>query len=186
MPTLLEITRAVTGLWRLAHFDASGFDYFDRSIAGFWRSFRVAFLVAPIEGWLFVTQLQDLGLTAGWGRTLVVAILTYIIGWFLFPVAAYEICRRIDREAEYPGYIAVYNWSAIGGSSLDLIAAVPAMLGLVSLEASLTLSWFVYLVYLWFIARHMLKIEAPVAGGLVFLDFVLSLLLSQVAVAMMT
>jgi hypothetical protein len=186
MPTFLEITRAAAGLWRLAHFDASGFGYFDRSIAGFWRSFRVAFLVAPIEGWLFVTQLQGLGLSAGWGRTLVVAILAYIVGWFLFPVAAYEICRRIDRDAEYPGYIAVYNWSQAGGSALKLVAAVPAVLGLISLDASLTLSWLVFLAYLWFIARHSLKVEGLVAGGFVLLDFVLSLLLSQVAVAMMT
>ena len=186
MPTLLEITRAVAGLWRLAQFDTSGLDYFDRSIAGFWRSFRVAFLVAPIEGWLFVMQIQQTGLAVSWGRTLAVEILVYIVGWFLFPVAAYEICRRIDRDAEYPGYIAVYNWSAVGGAALHLVAAVPAMLGLVSIDASLTLSWLVYLVYLWFIAKHSLKVEGPVAAGFVFLDFVLSLLLSQIATSMMT
>jgi hypothetical protein len=188
MPTLLEIARALAGLWRLAHLDASGFDYFDRTIGGFWRSFRVAFLVAPIQAWLFVTQLQDLGLTGGWARILIVATLTYIVGWFLFPAVAYEICRRIDRNAEYPGYIAVYNWSAIGGSALDLLAAIPAMLGLISLDVSLTLSWFayfVYLAYLWYIARHTLKVEGPVAGGFVLLDFVLTMLLSQVSLAMM-
>jgi hypothetical protein len=188
MPTLVEIARALAGLWRLVQLDPSGLTYFDRTPAGFWRSFRVAFLVAPIHAWLFVAQLDHVELGAGWARILVVAILTYTIGWFLFPAVAYEICRRIDRSAEYPGYIAVYNWSAIVGAALDLLASLPGIMGLISLESTVLLSWLAYLLfvgYLMFLARHALKLEGLPASGIVLLDVALSWVLSLVSFEMM-
>ena len=47
MLNLAEIVRSVYGAWRLAHLDPAGMTYFDRTEEGFWRSFRVAILVAP-------------------------------------------------------------------------------------------------------------------------------------------
>ena len=52
MLSLAEIGPALYGAWRLAHFDPDGMRYFDRSIAGFWRSFRVALLGAPL--WIII------------------------------------------------------------------------------------------------------------------------------------
>jgi hypothetical protein len=188
MLTMLEIARALAGLWRLVQLDPSGLTYFDRTLAGFWRSFRVAFLVAPVHAWLFVVQLDHIELGAGWARILIVAILTYTIGWFLFPAIAYEICRRIDRSAEYPGYIAVYNWSAIVAAALDLLASLPGIMGLMSFESMVLLSWLAYLLfigYLWFLAKNALKLEGLLASGIVLLDVVLSWMLSLVSFGMM-
>ena len=48
MPTVVEFVYVLRGLSRLVQFDIGGLGYFDRSIEGFWRSFRVALLIAPL------------------------------------------------------------------------------------------------------------------------------------------
>ena len=47
IPSVTEIAYALYGAWRLARLDSGGMGYFDRSIAGFWKSFFAALLVAP-------------------------------------------------------------------------------------------------------------------------------------------
>ena len=49
MLTIPEIVRSVYGVWRLARFDAIGMEWLDRTDEGFWRSFRVAILLLPVE-----------------------------------------------------------------------------------------------------------------------------------------
>src|SRR5262245_7482637 len=75
MLTLAEIGPAIFGTWRLAHFDPDGLRYFDRSIRGFWRSFRVAVLVAPL--WFAPIALAPVHLSDGWFRFTVAELIGY-------------------------------------------------------------------------------------------------------------
>ena len=184
----VEIAYAVRGLWRLLQFDASGLDYFDRSVAGFWRSFRVALLIAPVYALLIPRQLDMIKPTVGWQHVILIQILTYIVAWLLYPTVAYELCRRIDREAEYPGYIAVYNWSTIILVSASLLVWLPTFAGITAPETSDALGFLIYhlfYVYLWFLARTALKIEPLGAVGLILVDYVLTYSLSSVHIAML-
>jgi hypothetical protein len=188
MPTLTEINYAVQGLWRLAQLDERGFQYFDRSLSGFWRSFHVAFLVAPAEALVFTTIIQYATLGPSWSRILIVEILKYIVAWFLYPVASFELCRWLQRADAYVGYIVAYNWSAMISYGLLLLAYGPLMLGWTSLEQSIVLGALARLLwygYLWFLVRKALNIDGFMAGGFVLADFLLSRVLDAITYRMM-
>src|SRR5262245_34291903 len=181
MPTILEFVYVLRGLGRLVQFDVGGLGYFDRSIEGFWRSFRVALLIAPFYAILIPLDLELIQPTAGWQHIMITEILTYIVGWLLYPLVAYEICRLIGRDAEYPGYLVVYNWSKMLLVSAQVLVWLPTLMGLAAAETSHSLEVvvrFVFLIYLWFIARTALRIDPFSAIGMVFTSYVLSFVLT--------
>lgn len=188
MPTIVEFVYVLRGLGRLVQFDAGGLGYFDRSIEGFWRSFRVALLVAPLYAILIPLDLELIQPTAGWQHIMITEILAYIISWLLYPLVAYEICRLIGREAEYPGYIVVYNWSKMLIVTAQVVVWLPTLMGIAAAETSHSLESlvrFVFLIYLWFIARASLRIDPFSAIGMVFTSYVLTLVLNIVHEALL-
>jgi hypothetical protein len=183
MPTIVEFVYVLRGLRRLIQFDVGGLGYFDRSIEGFWRSFRAALLLAPLYSIIIPLNLELIKPTVGWQHIMIIEILAYIVSWLLYPLVAYEICRLIGREAEYPGYIVVYNWSKMLIVTAQLLVWLPTLLGITESETSAGLYRIVYvafLIYLWFIARVALRIDAFSAIGLAFASFVATLVLSKV------
>jgi hypothetical protein len=96
---------------------------------------------------------------------------------------AFEICRLIGREAEYPGYIVVYNWSKMLIVTAQVLVWLPALMGIAVPETSHSLDrivHFIFLIYLWFIARAALRIDPFSAIGMVFTSYVLSFVLDIV------
>src|ERR1700704_629737 len=81
MLSLAEISHATYGAWRLALFDAGGMRYFDRSLEGFWRSFRVALLLAPGAILLAWLDLADGHAHGGWFRIGAGEVITYVLSW---------------------------------------------------------------------------------------------------------
>jgi hypothetical protein len=182
MLSLAEIGPALFGIWRLAHFDANGMRYFDRSLEGFWRSFRVAVLAAPFTAVLIALDLSGRTVAGGWFRMMAGESIAYVIGWVAFPLLAFYLTEAIDRRAQYLGFIAVYNWSALAQIAVVLPAALishsgflPAVLaGLVSLAANIAI-----LVYEWFVVRTALNLPGLAATGIVALDVIVSLLVNH-------
>jgi hypothetical protein len=188
MPTVVEFLYALRGLRRLVRFDIGGLGYFDLSIEGFWRSFRVALLIAPFYAIMIPYHLEALQPTVGWQHIMITEILTYIVGWLLYPLVAYEICRWIGRDTEYPGYIVVYNWSTILLIGAEMFVWLPTVAGMATTATSQRLDFLVthiYLIYLWFIARGALRIPPLSAIGMVFTDYVLSSVLASIHDAML-
>jgi hypothetical protein len=188
MPTIVEFVYVLRGLRRLIQFDVGGLGYFDRSIEGFWRSFRVALLIAPLYAIIIPSDLELIRPTAGWQHIMIIEILAYIVSWLLYPLVAYEICRLIGREAEYPGYIVVYNWSKILIVTAHVLIWLPTFAGITAAETSETfyrIAYFVFLIYLWFIARAALRLDPFSAIGMVFTSFVLTYVLWIVHVALL-
>jgi hypothetical protein len=189
MPTIVEFVYVLRGLRRLIQFDVGGLSYFDRSIEGFWRSFRVALLLAPLYSIIIPLNLELIQPTVGWQHIMIIEILAYIVSWLLYPLVAYEICRLIGREAEYPGYIVVYNWSTILIVAAQVLVWLPTLLGITESETSRSLYLIVYvifLIYLWFIARVALRIDPFSAIGLVFTSCVLTLVLFKIHTALLS
>jgi hypothetical protein len=188
MLTLTEIVYAVRGLSLLARFDARGLEYFDRSIQGFWRSFQVAVLVAPVHAFVLGTVLPSFEPTVSWQQILIIVIVFYIINWFIYPVVAFEICRILKKEAEYVGFIAVYNWLALLGAAADLVITTPEALGVWDSRASTGIGYLVYIALLalsWFVARHSLRIAGSLALGFVFIGFAIDIILVHFMAAML-
>jgi len=188
MPIFVEFVYVLRGLRRLVQFDIGGLGYFDRSIEGFWRSFRVALLIAPFSAIIIPYELELIKATVGWQHIMLTEILSYIVSWVLYPTVAYEICRFMSRETEYPGYIVVYNWSTLLLVAAEVVVWLPTLMGITAAETSHNLHVLVehiYLVYLWFIARAALRIDPFSAIGMVFTGYVLSVALSFIRGAML-
>ena len=177
MLTLRETSYALFGAWRLAHFDRQGTAYFDRSRTGALRSFWAAALLLPAYAVLVLLRLAEHPTSLGWPAIILIYGIAYAIGWTAFPVAMAWIVRLLDREEEYFGYIAMYNWSAVLQALIWLpVAALTAgrmlpqpLLDGLGLAADLAI-----LAYLWFIARAGLRMGAFSAIGVVAVDLVLS------------
>ncbi len=179
MLSLPEIAAGLTGAWRLAHFDAGGMAYFDRTVEGFRRSFRVAVLVAPAFALLVYFHLLDTPAAAGPARIVLVEGIAYVIGWVAFPLAVLHLARFVDRDAEAVGFIVAYNWSAILQMAVFLPVAVLGDGGVASFLGVLAI--LAILAYEWFIAKTALRLGGGGAAGVVAVDVALSILISAVA-----
>ncbi len=177
-----EIRRAFQGAWRLAHADPGGLACFDRSVEGFWRSFRAAAIIAPAYAAQLVLKFAMFPPAAGLTRVAAVQAIAYAIGWLAFPVAMHWVCRLLNREQAYVGYIVAYNWSNL----VQILVWLPAMvLSYAGLGAFLALAaQLALLVYQWFIARAALAVDGMTAAGVAILDFVLGLAIGIVADSM--
>jgi hypothetical protein len=177
-----EALGALKGAWRLAHADPGGLAYFDRSVEGYWRSFRAAAIVAPGYLLLLAVHYGAVPPTAGPLRLAVVEVICYVIVWVAYPLAMEPVCRALGREREYVGYIVVYNWAVLLQVSALLLAillalGLPEGLG----DALVTGVRLALLLYVWMIARLALGVGAFAAAAIVVLDTVLSYVIRAVA-----
>src|SRR5262245_44588161 len=126
MISLGEIVRSVMGAWRLARLDPAGMGYFDTSIAGFWRSFWAAAVVAP--PYFFLVSFRVSAAHDGPFHAWLAEILAYLIGWTAFPVAALYLTEVFDRGKRYVPYIVAYNWAAVIQVAVDFTATLAVSL----------------------------------------------------------
>jgi hypothetical protein len=177
MPSWIEFRLGCRGLYRLALFDRSFLGFFDRSTAGVLRSFGLFLLLLPIVLWqVWLTDsrpIDNLFLFLA-GKSV-----AYAYNWLLFPFLIVYAARILDRAAEAPACIAIYNWTNVLWVALQmpttLVVALGAsvnaaqLLGLALLIASLVIEGFMFVVALRLVLWH--------AAALVALDFLLSLML---------
>src|SRR2546430_16643578 len=89
MPTTawLEARLALAGTLRLARGDRGGLACFDRSLDGFWRSFRAAAITYPLYLVLLTMRVSvaEWQRSGGW-RIVLVETIGYVIAWVAFPL----------------------------------------------------------------------------------------------------
>ena len=184
MLTLREASYALFGAWRLAHFDSQGTVYFDRSAEGALRSFWVALLLLPAYAVLVLMHLAENPPALGWTGLLFVHGIAYLIGWTAFPVAMLWLSRLLDRGAEFPGYVAMYNWSQVLITVVVLpMAAVRSgrllpepLIGILGVVVDVAM-----MAYLWFIARAGLRVAPVAAMAVVLTDLAISVVIWSAA-----
>jgi len=184
MLSLAEIGPALYGAWRLAHFDADGMRYFDRSIGGLWRSFRVAVLAAPLWIVIMAIDFAPMHIGGGWFRVVLAEAIAYVMSWVTFPLAAFYLTRYIDRQREFPGFVVALNWSTLLQLGILLPAHGIAGAGLLPYDAGLVVALsaeIACLVYEWFITRSALNISGLGAVGFVLVDYVIGSVINQIA-----
>ncbi len=193
MLSIGEITRSVYGSWRLAHLDPGGMAYFDATEEGFWRSFRVAILVAPAYALLVllgyaVTPVDTAAPPPGDVRLVAVEAIAYAIAWMAFPLVAHYLVMALDREREYVGFIVAYNWSSVLQIGVMLPVAAINAAGLVPEAVGGVLGFAAaaaLLAYSWFIAKTALRTGGLPAAGLVAMDVMINFLLAFIKRAML-
>jgi hypothetical protein len=174
-----ETQLAMIGALRLARGDRDGLACFDRSLDGFWRSFRAAVIAYPLFLVLLRLRLPAPDWAASSGpRIILVETIGYVISWVLFPLVLLPVTRALGREHRFFDFMVPYNWSQVLQSALFVLVAVPSGAGvrLVGFAAACAV-----LLYEWYIARVGLDVSRLAAALVVLLDIVLSLAVGQTA-----
>jgi hypothetical protein len=194
--SLAEIGPAVYGAWRLVLFDPNGMHYFDRSLHGFWRSFRLAIWLAMPSFLTDAIFLSHMKVTGGWSSLgtadwLCIAaaeIIGYVIAWTAFPLAVYYLTRFIDRGDRYLGYIVADNWAGVIEAPLYLVAIVIAYAGIFPMgwaQLFPLVARVMVLVYEGYIARTALNISWLGALGMVLVGLFIGELINVATDSMM-
>jgi hypothetical protein len=188
MPSYREIVYGLYGAWRLARLDASAMSYFDRTLAGFWKSFFAAVIVAPGFAIIITYEIARFEIEVGTLRLILIESLAYLLGWVAFPVAAHQICEAIGKREAYIGFIVAFNWSqviqmAVFLASIGLIASGALPEGIGTLLYWIVL--FTILSYQWFVTRTALAVTAAGAVGFVVLDVVIKLVIDMITLGML-
>ena len=189
MPSGADIKNAMAGAWRLFCGDRQGLERFDLSAEGFFRSFWVIVLVAPIYAASVLTE-RSLLLSGRFpaddfsdGLFFAARALTFVIDWFTFPLVMIFVTRRLHLGERYAAYITVRNWTALPSAALTSLPTIAYGLDLVPILAT-TLATYVFLIIVlrfgWFIARSVLQTSAAIAAAIVALDLSLSLLIGRI------
>src|SRR5215469_3477707 len=105
-----EVQLAIVGSLRLARGDRGGLSFFDRSVDGFWRSFRAAVIAYPLYLALLSMRVTD----AEWERSGALLIATvetiaYVIAWVAFPLIMLTVTRWIGRANRFFDFMVPYN-----------------------------------------------------------------------------
>jgi hypothetical protein len=127
MPSWTEFRLGCQGLYRLARFDRNFLRYFDRSVGGVLRSFGLAVLLLPLflwQVWLGIDQSVPSPALFLFAKGV-----GYVYGWILFPFVVLAAARLLDRSADGPGCIAIYNWSSVLWMVLQLPLVALVALG---------------------------------------------------------
>ncbi len=174
MPSWAEFRLACRGLLLLARFDSAFLRFFDRTASGALRSFWLALLILPyflFQLWLDIDQT-----VADPALCVAARSVGYAYGWVLFPFVILATGRFLDRAAEAPGCITVYNWFTL----LWIVLQAPALLASIAapksdLAIALSLIGFLASVVIeGFMLMRCLRILLWQAAALVAFDVVLS------------
>ena len=180
----VEVQLALAGCLRLARGDRGGLACFDRSLDGFWRSFRAAVISYPLYLVLLAMRVSvaEWQTSGGW-RIVMVETIGYVIAWVAFPLLMLNVVRWIGREHRFFEFMVPYNWCQVPQSALFVLVGLESASGILSIQASQAIdivAALATLVYEWFIARVALDTTGLVAVFVVLVDLVLGVLVSHV------
>ena len=108
-----EIAQGVSGAWRLMWGDGGGLYMLDRTREGFWRSFRVMLLVAPLQVFCLLIVYDRAQTIAPDSTIVLIEALRYVIEWTAFPVILLEIARLAGWRGRYIGAVVALNWASV-------------------------------------------------------------------------
>jgi hypothetical protein len=180
-----EARLALAGTLRLAVGDRTALACFDRTLDGFWRSFRAAVICYPLYLVLLAMRVSvaEWQRSGGW-RIVTVETIGYVIAWVAFPLLMVNVTRWIGRAYRFFDFMVPYNWCQVPQSLLFVLVGIESGSGLLSANASETIdvvAAVATLVYEWYIARIALETTGSAAGFVVLVDLVLGVFLSRIS-----
>lgn len=182
MISIPQLAASLRGIRLMAAFNPSAWSCFDKTPAGFWGSFVVAFALSPLNLIHVLLQFQNQPPKLAIIPYLVVEFLSYVLQWALFPFLMMYVAGLLQRRGRYFDYMVAYNWLQLPLTLFflsfhilgDLHVIAPQGVGILEL-AGLA----VFFVYGTFIAGVGLQVGIGTALSLVVFDFVVSVIASQ-------
>lgn len=173
-----EIVRSLTGAWHVFLDRPDADQYFDLSVAGFWRSFRAIVLILPAYALSAATTWTTLPASMDTATFFVARTLSLAIDWVAFPIVLALAADRLRIGGTYSAFVIVRNWASVIATAPFAVISLAYILGPIGQEVAGTLSLavlFIILRYNYLIARRVLQVGVPFAIGIVIADFLLSL-----------
>ena len=185
-----EFLRVLRGSWRLLVGDERGMGDFDTSIDGFWRSFGVIVLCLPMP---FV-ELAAQRLLPVAGRVApevmdgplywIGGLAAYVLAWIAFPILLAALAAPLGVGRVYVPYVVARNWTTLLGVVPSFVVTVLFLVGLLPVDALgplnlAALGFGIY--YAWQVTRIACAAPPALTGGLVALDFLVSLVVYTAA-----
>jgi len=169
-----ELALGIVGAWRLVRADRTALLCFDRTPRGFWRSFWVALILAPVSALLVAIHLADLKIVDVSARIVLLQMGFVALNWLAMPALLSEIAQRTGRVPQFMAYVIANNYAQILGTgfwlaALVLAVSVPAAIGSVLLYGALGGLLF----YQYRIARVAFELRPLFAAALVIAEFAL-------------
>jgi hypothetical protein len=171
-----DIVAALQGFWRLLRLDPQGLRSFDRTPAGYWRSWAALACAWPAGLTISFALRPELFAEHGFWRVALVQLLlsvTFLAGYALLVI---QLARSIGRAERALDFLVPYNWAQAPGSVLLALAALVGSGAAVPLDL-IALAWYAFYGYLGYVGLGA-GIGAAVAVAL--LDLVLSALLFRI------
>jgi hypothetical protein len=177
-----ETERALGAAWKVFLGRPDALRSFDTSLEGFWRSFQVIILVAPLY---LVTALGDqTELSAGNGTAPMTPglfwateILTLVVDWIALPALLAVIGGLVGIKRAYPGYIVVRNWATplmlLPFAAISLLSVLGVSEEILLIPSVAAIAYSLRFSYL--IVRRTLGVDLDVAIAFVALDVLVSL-----------
>ncbi len=178
-----NLASSLYGVWLILRWETAGFDYFDRTFGGFWRSYIVAAALAPIYAAHTIASYSPDTVTMPLSVYIATEVIAYVMSWTVFPFAMITVARTLERDDRLFQYLVPYNWFQLAVGLVSLPITVLTDLRFLAPESAAGLNLVVLAVFFSygiFLARHALKIGIITAVGIVFFDVLLSLLVRQV------
>jgi len=180
-----EAWLALAGSLRLARGDRGGLACFDRSLDGFWHSFRAAAVTYPLYLVLLTMRVSvsEWQRSGGW-RIVLVETIGYVIAWVAFPLVMLAVTRWIGRAHRFFDFMVPYNWCQVPQSVLFVLVGMATESGILGARAGESLdivAALATLVYEWYIARVALDTTVAAAAFIVLIDLILGVFISRIA-----
>ncbi|WP_420403157.1 hypothetical protein [Nisaea sp.] len=178
VPGASEIVRALYGCWCLALNRPGAIELFDRSEAGFWRSFFAAVLALP---GILISEVAHgrAEWLAGDFFDWISFALRYAVYWLAFPFVAVLIAEKIGALGRILDFLVPYNWLSLPFVYITCLFYLLGSGGGVMAGLFGTLSvlpWVLVVLLRWRWARDLLGVSGLMAAGFVLADEVVSLL----------
>jgi hypothetical protein len=162
-----------------------GLNRLDTSLEGFWRSFAVVIVVAPIAFLTFVGEAPPPSDPNAVVETLTAAYvvlygITLLVDWFAFPLVFALLAPSFGLGSRYVPFIVARNWASIIISAIVAVAHVLRILGLLPvavLPYALLVVLAIALRLSYVLVRTTLSVSIAMALPIVVLDFLLSLVI---------
>jgi hypothetical protein len=182
MSVIGSVASGVQGAMLLARGRPEGVALVDSDHAAVVRSFWAIPLCLPAVVCLQLLDWLGSGAPGNVPVALSRYLMLFLIGWLAFVWVSHHLAAKVQRQAQWPRFIAVWAYCSIIENTLVAIGALPGALGAPTIlnEACqlFTMGWALWLE--WYAIRLSLQVGPLTAVLLLLVDFVIGTSLTAV------
>ena len=182
MANPIEIMWSLFGCYRLALKDKNALSYFNQSEKGFWGSFTAILIALPILGIQHGLEHKLTGTSVSLLGFIALFLGATVVAWSLYLTIIGIASKLLNLSHKFGLFVIVYNWAQLALILVWLPFFIltfglmgPESVGMIGL-----LFVGISYVFLWYILVSTLEIPGPVAAGLTFVEFVISVFAQQI------